>query len=219
MKIFKITLILSLLIFSNTLIAKESKSKTVQEKKANFRKIVIPAIKTVYDELETQYVEVSHYINNTKYYRDEISNLKKIYKVKTDKALLRAIKPHPKSIAIAQAAMESAWATSKFFRKANNVFGVWSFNKNEPRIAAGEKRGTKTIWLKKYASIDDSIRDYYKNLGRSPYFKEFRKLKMQTDNPYKLVKKLDRYSELGPKYGKELTSMIKSNKFHLYDKK
>jgi len=198
--------------------AKESKSKAVQEKKANFRKLIIPAIKTVYDELNTQYIEVSHYINNTKYYRSEISNLKKIYKVKTDNALLLAIKPHPKSIAIAQAAMESAWATSKFFRKANNIFGVWSFNKNEPRIAASKKRGTKTIWLKKYASIEDSVRDYYKNLGRSPYFKEFRQLRSKTDDPYKLVKKLDRYSELGAKYGKELTSMIKSNKFYLYDK-
>ncbi|EDZ61825.1 hypothetical protein SMGD1_0944 [Sulfurimonas gotlandica GD1] len=218
MKLFNLTLTIALLFFSSTLMAKNSKPITVQEKKANFRKLIIPAIKTVYDELETQYVEVSHYINNTKYYRSKILNLKKIYKVTTDKALLRAIKPHPKSIAIAQAAMESAWATSKFFRKANNVFGVWSFNKNEPRIAAGEKRGTKTIWLKKYASIEDSVRDYYKNLGRSPAFKEFRKLKMKTNNPYKLAKKLDRYSEMGAKYGKELTSMIKSNKFYLYDK-
>ncbi len=41
---------------------------------------------------------------------------------------------------------------------------------------------------------------------------------MQTNDPYKLVKKLDRYSEIGAKYGKELTSMIKYNKFYLYDK-
>jgi Bax protein len=218
MKIFKIALILLSLLLSNALIAKESRPITVQEKKANFRKLVIPAIKTVYNEIETQYVEVSHYINNDKYYQDEISNLKKTYKVKTDKALLLALKPHPKSIAIAQAAMESAWGTSRFFRKANNLFGVWSFNKNEPRIAASEKRGNKTIWIKKYATIEDSVRDYYKNLGRSPYFKEFRKLRMQTNNPYKLVKKLDRYSELGKKYAEELTSVIKHNKFYLYDR-
>ena len=41
---------------------------------------------------------------------------------------------------------------------------------------------------------------------------------MKTDDPYKLVKKLDRYSEMGAKYGKELTSMIRYNKFYLYDK-
>jgi Bax protein len=198
--------------------AKESKSMSVKEKKANFRKLIVPAVQSVYNELETQYVEVSHYINKGKYYRAEILRLKKIYMVKTDAELLLALKPHPKSIAVAQAAMESAWATSRFFTKATNIFGVWSFNKNEPRIAAGEKRGTKTIWLKKYASIEDSVRDYYKTLGRSHAFKEFRKLKMKTDNPHKLVKKLDRYSEMGAKYGKELTSMIKFNKFYLYDK-
>lgn len=218
MRFFGIYTFLTLLLLSNTLMAKESKSVTVQEKKENFRKLIVPAVNTVYDELETQYIEVSHYINNDKYYRDEISDLKKIYKVKTDKALLLALKPHPKSIAIAQAAMESAWATSRFFRKANNVFGIWSFNKNDSRIAAGEKRGSKTIWIKKYESVEDSVRDYYKNLGRSPYFKEFRRLRMKTDNPYRLVKKLDRYSELGKAYGKELISIIKHNKFYLYDR-
>nr|WP_321267545.1 glucosaminidase domain-containing protein [uncultured Sulfurimonas sp.] len=210
-------MILFLLISTNILIAKEPKEISVKEKKAHFRTIVIPAIKNVYNELHTQYTEVSHYIDNPKYYRDEILNLKKIYKVTSDADLLLALKPHPKSIAIAQAAMESAWATSRFFIKANNLFGVWSFNKYEPRIAAKEKRGTKTIWLKKYANIEDSVRDYYKNLGRSKAFVEFRRLRMQTQNPYKLVQKLDHYSELGAKYGVELTSVIKYNKFYLYD--
>ncbi len=165
-----------------------------------------------------QYKDISKNLNN-KSYADKIAKLKKSYKVTTDKDLLKAIKPHPRSIAVAQAAMESAWATSRFFREAKNIFGVWSFNKNEPRIAAGEKRnGTKTIWLKKYATIEGSVRDYYRTLGRSSAFKNFRTLKMKTDDPYKLVKKLDRYSEMGAKYGKELTSMIKYNKFYLYDK-
>ncbi|MDA3908344.1 MAG: glucosaminidase domain-containing protein [Sulfurimonas sp.] len=218
MNFFKITLVLALLIFSNTLIAKESKPMSVKEKKERFRKLIAPAVNNVYKELNAQFKDISKNIKNPKY-RNKIKKLKKTYKVKSDKELLMALKPHPRSIAIAQAAMESAWATSRFFKKGTNIFGVWSFNKKEPRIAAGEKRGKKTIWLKKYASIEDSVRDYYKNLGRSPYFKEFRKLRMKTNDPYKLVKKLDRYSEMGAKYGKKLTSMIKYNKFYLYDKK
>lgn len=217
MKIFKITLVLTLLIFSSTLIAKESKPLSVKEKKANFRKLIVPAVNIVYKELDTQFKDISKNLTNPKY-KQKIAKLKKTYKVKSDKELLMALKPHPRSIAIAQAAMESAWATSRFFKKATNIFGIWSFNKNEPRIAASKKRGKKTIWLKKYASVEESIRDYYKNISRSHAFKEFRKLKMQTNDPYKLVKKLDRYSEIGAKYGKELTSMIKFNKFYLYDK-
>ncbi|WP_373004753.1 glucosaminidase domain-containing protein [Sulfurimonas sp.] len=217
MKVFKLALVLTMLICSSTLVAKESKPMSVKEKKERFRSLIAPAVDNVYKELDVQFKDISKNLNNPKYSK-KIESLKTTYKVKTDEELLMALKPHPRSIAVAQAAMESAWATSRFFTKATNIFGVWSFNKNEPRIAAGETRGSKTIWLKKYASIEDSVRDYYKNLGRSHAFKEFRKLKMRTDDPYKLVKKLDRYSELGAQYGQELTSMIKFNKFYLYDK-
>jgi Bax protein len=218
MKYFKITLLLFLLIFSNSLVAKNAKKMSVKEKKERFRSLIIPAVNRVYKELTLQYNDISKNLKNPKY-RSKIQNLKNIYKVSSDEELLMALKPHPKSITVAQAAMESAWATSRFFIKARNIFGVWSFNKNEPRIAASQKRGKKTIWLKKYKSIESSIRDYYKNLGRSPAFKTFRKLKMKTEDPYKLVKELDRYSEMGPKYEQELASMIKYNKFYLYDKK
>ena len=40
---------------------------------------------------------------------------------------------------------------------------------------------------------------------------------MQTNNPYELVKKLDKYSEKGALYGEELTSIISFNKFDQYD--
>jgi Bax protein len=203
--------------FSNDLIAKESKPISAKEKKKRFRELVVPAVDKVYKELNTQFLDISKNINNIEY-AQKIANLKSTYKVKTDKELLMALKPHPKSIAIAQAAMESAWATSRFFKKAKNIFGIWSFNKNHSRIAAKGTRNGKTIWIKKYEHIENSIRDYYKNLGRSFAFKEFRALRMKTNDPYELVKKLDRYSEMGAAYGKEITSMIKFNKFYLYDK-
>jgi Bax protein len=148
---------------------------------------------------------------------ERIEKLKVEYKVSTTSELLMALKPHPKSIAIALAAMESSWATSRFFRKANNVFGVWSFDEDEPRIAALKKRGDKTIWLKKYASVEDAVYDYYRTLARSDAFDEFRQTKMITSDPFVLVTKLDRYSEKGGLYGEELTSIIKFNKFADYD--
>lgn len=194
------------------------KKMTVAVKKERFYYLLAPAIDKVYNELSVQYIEVKKDLksgsNATK-----IANLKKTYKVESDKALLLALKPHPQSIALAQAAMESAWATSRFFVKANNVFGMWSVNKNEPRIAAGEKRGgTKTIWLKKFNSIEDSVREYYKMMGRGRAYKEFRNVRYETDDVMKIVKKLDRYSEIGEKYTKELSSMIRYNKLTKYDK-
>ena len=209
------SLIILLLLSVNTF----AKPMSVKEKKEHFRSLIVPAVNKVYEELDTLYIETKHYMGKSnKYYRKNINKLKKQYRASDDKDLLKRIKPHPRSIAIAQAAMESAWATSRFFKEANNIFGVWSHNKNESRIAAGERRGTKTIWLKKYVNVEDSIRHYYKVLATGKAFKSFRELKMKTNNPYKLVKKLDKYSELGVKYGEELTKVIKYNKFYLYDK-
>jgi len=189
---------------------------TVQEKKARFKTLIVPAVNDVYAELMIQYQEISALIDAEKN-NQQIENLKVEYKATTDDELLMALKPHPKSIAIAQAAMESAWATSRFFREANNIFGVWSFDKDEPRIAALQKRGDKTIWVKKYSSVKAAVKDYYRTIGRSRAFNEFRLLKMQSNDPFLLVTKLDRYSEKGAEYGHELTSIIKFNKFDAYD--
>lgn len=190
---------------------------TVQQKKQRFLKLIAPQVMQVSHELDTQYQNIVKKIASG----ETITNfdeLKNKYKVQTQQELLTALKPHPPSITLAQAAMESAWASSRFFVKANNIFGVWSFNATEPRIAAAQKRGNKTIWLKKYASIKESIADYYKVLATAKAFVEFRKLKMISNDPYQLATKLNKYSEKGAAYGKELISIIKYNKLTRYDK-
>lgn len=216
-----LTVLISVLLISAVIYyfsAKEADlpKMTVQEKKARFKELIVPAVNDVYAELMSQYQEVSQAIDSGSNSK-KIDQLKVEYKATSNEELLMAIKPHPKSIAIAQAAMESAWATSRFFREANNIFGVWSFDEDEPRIAALQKRGDKTIWVKKYSSVKAAVKDYYRTLGRSSAFKEFRELKMQSNDPFELVTKLDRYSEKGAEYGHELTSIIKFNKFDAYD--
>jgi len=189
---------------------------TVQEKKKRFRYLIVPAAKKVFNELERQHQRIE---NSIKAGTEGllIKQLKVEYKADSDQDLLERLKPHPVSVVLAQAAMESAWATSRFFVKAKNIFGVWSFDKNEPRIAAEQKRGDKTIWLKKYKSIEDAIHDNYRVLARGHAFSKFRQMRIKSDNPFELVKGLDKYSELGSKYGKELAAVIKYNKFNHYD--
>jgi len=189
---------------------------TVQEKKERFRYLLVPAVKKVFKELKKQHADIKQAIKSGSQL-SLIKRLKKEYKANTNEDLLARLKPHPVSIVLAQAAMESAWATSRFFVEAKNIFGVWSFNKNEPRIAAGEKRGNKTIWLKKYKTIEDAIRDNYRVLARGAAFSKFRQLRLASDNPFELVKGLNKYSELGSKYGKELAAVIRYNKFNKFD--
>ena len=188
----------------------------VTEKKRRFRCLVQADIEAVYTELEAQYKVVLTAVTQN----GDNENLRRLrlkYKVETNQDLLVAIKPHPRSIAIAQAAIESAWGTSRIFTEANNVFGIRPFSKNEPRIAANKKRGDKVVWLRKYASIRESIADYYLVLGRAIAYREFRNLKMKTSDPHKLVARLDNYSERKDGYVRELSSMIRYNKFHELD--
>jgi len=209
-------IIIASVIYTGTQKQSELPKMTVQEKKARFRALIVPAVGIVYAKLMARYEDIKTTLDAGKT-NAEIEKLKEEYKATTNDELLMALKPHPKSITVAQAAIESSWATSRFFRIANNIFGVWSFDKDEPRVAALKKRGDKTIWVKKYDSIEEAIYDYYRTIGRSGAFAQFRQARMQTNDPFILVTKLDRYSEKGSLYGEELTSIITFNKFDKYD--
>ncbi|HEA25770.1 MAG TPA: hypothetical protein ENH92_01475, partial [Ectothiorhodospiraceae bacterium] len=191
---------------------------TVQEKKEHFKKLLLPAVTEAYNDLNRRYLEVAQELEQGGQ-NGRISQLKQEFKATSDQQLLAALKPHPISIALAQAAMESAWGTSRFFREANNVFGVWSFDPNEPRIAAGKKRGDKTIWVKRYKNVTASVLDYYRVIAKGNAFTAFRTLRLNSNDPFILLTKLDRYSERGDAYGKELAAMIRFNKFTNYDQR
>lgn len=189
---------------------------TIEEKKNRFLHLMLPPVKSVFSQLEERHKRVRAKIKSGKEQK-EIGKLKKEYKAETDKELMMALKPHPVSIVLAQAALESSWATSRFFFEARNIFGVWSFDPGEPRIAAGEKRGNKTVWVKKYDTLEASVKDYYRILGRSPAFKEFRELRLKTNDPFKLVRELENYSEKRDEYTEKLSAMIRFNNFTKYD--
>ena len=194
-----------------------TKKPSISEKKRHFFQLVVPEVQRVYKELSIQYARVKKDIALSKN-TNEIKELKKLYRVTSDEALLLALKPHPVSIVIAQAAVESAWATSRFSLEANNFFGMWSINAEESRVAASEKRGGKrTIWLKKFPTIEDSIRDYYLTIGRVKVYKKLREYRMQTDDVYEIIKGLNRYSELGEEYVKIIRGVISYNKLTKYD--
>ena len=183
------------------------------EKQVRFQELMLPAVKKVHAELESAFLKAEQAVAAD----TDLSAMREEYRAVTDRDLLGALKPHPVSIVLAQGAMESAWGTSRFFVEANNVFGVWSFDPDEPRIAAGEKRGDKTVYVKQYRTREAAIRDYYRTLARGEKFAKFRALRLTTDDPFKLVTKLDSYSEKGALYGEELAAIIRRNEFQKHD--
>ena len=193
----------------------------VSEKKQKFFHMMLPAILISKANLEIKRERVLSLINTPVEQMDEddtdfLEALYKKYKTKNMRKLASRLKTHPVSIVLAQAAIESAWGESRFFKKGNNIFGMWSFNKNEPRIKALGNRNGKAIYVKKYANVSEAIDDYFTVIGRGAY-KSFRKQRNITDNPLILVNYLVNYCELD-NYPSKLKKFIVNNKLRKFDK-
>ena len=122
----------------------------------------------------------------------------------------------PTSIIIAMAGIESGWGTSRFYKEANNVFGVWSYSENESRIKAMEDREGKSVYVKKYDALPKSIVSYFKTIARGPY-SEFRAAREKISEVSVLISYLEVYSELREEYVKRLDQLIQYNKLEKYD--
>ena len=193
----------------------------VSEKKQKFFHMILPAILISKANLRLKRERVLALIDTPEETWSEddyefIEDLYQKYKTNDIKKLANRLKTHPVSIVLAQAAIESAWGESRFFKKGNNIFGMWSYNKNEPRIRAKGTRNGKPVYVKKYASISDAIDDYFMVIGRGAY-KSFRKQRNITDNPLQLVKYLVNYCELS-NYPSKLRKFIVNNKLRKFDK-
>jgi Bax protein len=205
--------------YTNTISLKKLQ---VKEKKEKFFHMILPAIliSKANLKLKRERVLSLRTIPEAELKEDDrefLEDLYKTYKTKKINKLANRLKTHPVSIILAQAAIESAWGESRFFKKGNNIFGMWSYNRHEPRIKALGTRKGKAIYVKKYATLSDAIDDYFVVIGRGAY-KSFRKQRNITNNPLVLVRYLVNYCELREKYTKKLKNFIVYNKLRKFDK-
>ncbi len=192
----------------------------VKEKKQYFINLILPAILIAKEE----YKERLDWVNEVtgKATMDSIEKMKldkmmKDYRAKSVEDLKVRLVTHPTSIVLAQASIESGWGTSRFFVEANNIFGVWSFNPNDPRIPTLSHRNGKKMYLYKYSTLSESVDGYFKLLATRRPFEAFRQARVKTQDPYKLVDYLVDYSERGEAYVEELKTQIRHNNFTKYD--
>ncbi len=188
-------------------------------KKFRFYKLILPPVKKVDVKLRRLYIQTLQDIQNHTN-KARIVALMKSYKAKDELDLLKRIKPHPISITLAQAAMESAWGTSRFFIEANNIFGVWSTScdpKTTIKANITRKDG-RQICLRKYPSYEASIEAYYKNLATNKAYQCFREVRYCSENPFRIVHLLHKYSEKKERYPIELVKIIKQNHLTRFDR-
>lgn len=122
----------------------------------------------------------------------------------------------PVSLALAQAATESAWGTSRFAREGNNIFGQWCFDEG-CGLVPGERADDANHEVKAFATVEASVRAYFRNLNTNPNYAYLRELRAQMrmkDKPLDsraLAQGLLRYSERGHVYISELHEIIRIN--------
>lgn len=191
----------------------------VEIRKQKFIDIMLPAILISKSKLRAKRERATELLKEEELSTGDniwLDKLKNTYRTEDPDKLLLRLNDHPTSIVLAQAAIETGWGTSRFFREANNVFGVWSYDKNEPRIRASETRDGKAVYLKKYRSLIEAVDDYFITIGRGPYT-SFRKHRAINSDVKNLVNHLDTYSEISNEYVKRLHSVIDTNKLQKYD--
>lgn len=130
--------------------------------------------------------------------------------------LMRRVDIIPPSLAMAQAAEESGWGTSRFARNGNALFGQWTTESDEGLVphAREEDRDHK---IKSFGTLTQSVASYMRNLNTHRAYRELRKLRAKLRakgaplDGYVLAGTLTRYSERGEKYIKNVRIIIDAN--------
>ena len=127
----------------------------------------------------------------------------------------------PVSIALAQAANESGWGTSRFALEGNALFGQWTWSKKG--ISPKNKDPDKTHKVLQFQVLKASVRAYKNNLNTHNAYKKFReeraKIRERGENiqALVLVKYLNNYASIGEKYVEILESIIIKNSLTDFD--
>lgn len=196
----------------------------IEKRKKRFFDIMIPAVLIYQHQLSIKREYVQLLQRNLRYsleWTQEDSLFMNssfdVYKTKNINELLKRMTPPPTSLVLAQAALESGWGSSRFFKEANNVFGIWSFNSNENRIVANEFRDGKPIHLKKYDNLLGSVEDYHVLLASSNTYAAFRNCIHRENNVFELIWYLRMYSEKRDEYVIMLRNVIVANDLNKCD--
>ena len=203
------------------------KLKSTQKKKNTFIKIVMPLILDESDKILEDRKKLFKILGKSSNTRGEKVWLKRRFKdYQIDKEDVAELKLRmdiiPTSLAIAQAAKESGWGTSRFALEGNAMFGQWTWGKEG--IEPTEKTTNQEHKILKFPMLRSSVKAYMINLNTHRGYREFRQERAElrkeniTPSGLDLVKYLYNYAQTGSEYVKTLEKIIKQNELTDFDK-
>ena len=219
---------------------KQSSHIPVKDKKNVFFRLTGAGILLANEKINADRKQMLYKISNNKSTDDQwLIELAKKYRVidknisKLDKNDLAKLKKRvdiiPPSLAMAQAAEESGWGTSRFAVQGNSLFGQWDFSGNgiKPR---NQRKELGNYGIAKFDEPQQSIEAYILNINTHRAYKKLRdkRADMRKNNikpsGWELAETLDKYSERGHDYVKSLHAIMSYNKLmpaddaYLWDK-
>ena len=202
------------------------KIKSTKTKKDTFIKIVMPLIIDENNKIlenRKKLFKILSKPNNTRGEKVWLKRRFEDYSIKNEDVTELKIRMDiiPVSIAIAQAAKESGWGTSRFALEGNAMFGQWTWGKQG--IAPLDREANKGHKILKFPILRSSVQAYKKNLNTHKGYAEFReeRAKLRKQNKkisgLELVKYLQNYAATGSEYTRILKKIIDQNELTDFD--
>ena len=210
-----------------TLLPQEIKMiESTKKRKEFFIQIVLPLILKENNNIRLDRKRLFTIINKSNNTKLEIKWLKnkfKQYGIKSNDLSILKIRMDevPVSLALAQAAKETGWGTSRFAQEGNALFGQWTWSGEGLKPKDSDKNeGHKVM---KFNVLQASVRAYQRNLNTHSSYKNFRKARAELRDEDKeldslvLAQYLNNYAETGEKYVEVLQKIIEQNNLKDFD--
>ena len=210
-----------------TLLPKEIKKIENTKKRKNlFIQIILPLIIKENNNIKLDRKKLFSILNKNKNTKIEKiwlnSKFKQYGVVNKDLSTLKIrMDEVPVSMAIAQAAKETGWGTSRFAQEGNALFGQWTWSGEGLKPADADDDSTHKVM--KFKVLEASVRAYQRNLNTHSSYKDFRGARAELRDKGKkldsiiLSEYLDKYAETGKEYVRVLQQIINQNGLRDFD--
>jgi len=202
------------------------KIENVEKRKELFIQIILPLVIDENNNIKIDRMKLFSFLNKSKNTKTEQEWLNMKFKqygvVNKDLSTLKVrMDEVPVSMAIAQAAKETGWGTSRFAQEGNALFGQWTWSGKGIKPADAEDDSTHKVM--RFKVLQASVKAYQRNLNTHSSYKGFRSARAELRDEGKkldsiiLSEYLDKYAETGKKYVKILQQIIRQNDLTDFD--
>ena len=212
---------------SLTLLPQEIKKiENIKKRKNLFIQIILPLVIKENNNIRLDRKKLFNILNKSKNTQTEknwlILKFKQYGVASKDLSTLKIrMDEIPVSMAIAQAAKETGWGTSRFAQEGNALFGQWTWSGEGIKPTAADDDSTHKVM--KFKVLQASVKAYQRNLNTHSSYSDFRSARAELREEGKkldsliLTEYLDKYAETGKEYVKILQQIIRQNNLADFD--